>query len=279
MKYIFLIVIAFNGVANASNENNCRLKISKSIYVKDKRTDKPKYVRPFLETFDLLPLKAQKFMCKFSYFNLVDTEASAWANMEFRKGIFDAGIDSSHWNTWKDQLNFGVKNNNLFVLSNELPAFTTTEGVSFLYWIILHEIGHNVVSDSEQWSKFYDEDIKNFKESDRLCFYWCTETIPVAEAPLIYKEVFELTNFLSLYSTRNDIEYWAESFMYYVAIELTGLESKITMPDGLTYKLRDRLLNSGFAKRRASIIKAYDSLEDIEPKSKTFNLRLFQHSY
>ncbi len=273
IKFFFLTLLLTHGTAHAFKTNDCRNKIENAIYVNDEKTTEPKYVVPFLETFDLLPEKAQKFMCKFDKFTLIETEASAWSTMDFRKGIFDAGIDSSHWHSWKDQLNFGAKNDDTFSVSSELPTFKTTNGVSFLYWIILHELGHNFGQENEsEWENFYNQDFALFPEAKEFCFYWCEITIPVSKVPAIYKEYFEQTKFLSLYSSRSSNEFWAETFMYYVAIELTGLESVINMPNGTVYRLRDRLLSDGFKERRAAIIKAYDSLDDIEPRSKTLKI-------
>jgi hypothetical protein len=272
--------MSFSALASPASDL-CRDDLPNRIYVKtpsgDQITSNPLYVQPFLKTYDLLPDKAQGFMCKFKKFVLIQTEATAWSSMAFRIGVFDKQLTAVNWMSWKDQLNFGIPNTDDFTVSDQLPKFEMTQETQFIYWVLAHELGHNVPRTSEMsklWNKSYDGDIGAIPEHNRLCFYWCNgNTIAERDAEGIYNKIFNKSKFLSLYSTRNAEEYWAESFMYYVAFEHgTGIKESIKTPTGVVYSINDRFYSPAFSQERQVLKQAYDQLDKLEPLSHTMTL-------
>jgi len=209
------------------------------------QTETRSYVRPFQEVYRLYPKEVQKFFCQFPKFRIFKLKTSANRRMNFREGLFAANIRSSEWATWKEQLNFGMPNDNRFRTSKTLPRiemnFGETREPSFLYFILLHELGHNVALNREQtmpWSKE-----SSGERIPDLCSYWCgAEVFPRDRIMDLYQSYFYRSNLSTLYGDIFWDEDFADTFALYVMTVMSGFKYEIVLSDGKRLDLGKRLL-------------------------------------
>ncbi len=277
MKKFWVVALALVvHQASAHAFEGCREKIPSRVFALNQETGEytpitdPAITNIFLEAYDLFPAPVQAMMCSFEKFGLYhdNAGASASSDMSFRRAPFDQALGAEQWMTWKDQLNFGTPNTNEF--QND-PALAHVEvdarikNVKFLYFLLVHEIGHNVERSwdfEKRWNALHELPENEFEGKSLLCSYWCEpgKSVPTQKTESVYGDLFSKTNFLSLYTTRNEEEDFADSFAFYVATQISGYSYDIVLPNGTRHGVREKMGTPIFAEKLAMLKEIYGTL-------------------
>lgn len=160
-----------------------------------------------------------------------------------RKSILETPMSLEFWASWKEQLSFGGIYDH-YELTPGLPFVEakTSSTNEFLYFVLAHEFGHifdfansvnqfscpnptsgddeNCLSMDGSWSSLswrtsgQTNPESDFTNRSKLCFYWCADH-PLS--PELQDETYVGwlgTNFISLYSSSNPYDDFAESLAY-----------------------------------------------------------------
>src|ERR1700722_15496783 len=121
MKIVLAFVSVLIGLSSGAIANGgCRSELAKRIRVEGRPLTQAD-IDPFLQVYDLYPERMQKFMCGFKQFKIVPMRYSAFSDMSIRSGLFEKQRSANHRASWKDQLNFGIPNDDNFNVSADLP--------------------------------------------------------------------------------------------------------------------------------------------------------------
>ncbi len=247
---------------NWTRPTDCRENIKKAVCVvgPSKEEEDPEirpclggedvYVALFENLYDHYPPAMQKMFCSMrklfiekefvatAYAGRVhfpDGTSAPGAIFGVRKSLLDANLSYGDWASWKEQLNFGGRNDD-YTFSTDLPYYNVKSHVEisdFLYLVVAHEFGHffdfaNQVNDFgacrgeeencpaiSEWSKLsWETSAKPLATSDfahrsQLCFYNCKQPIASADAMVLYQGL-EQSDFISSYGSTNPWDDFAE---------------------------------------------------------------------
>ena len=271
--HVISVVIALLGnispaQADSFDAGACRANLAAHIQVEGQPVPSAKIVQTFQAVFDLYPVPVQKLMCKIDGFMIeqhFDSSASTCgmgcSHINIRKGLFDRDLNMDEWTSWKDQLNFGAKNDNQFKLESDLPVVRTDGQLSFLYFLLIHELGHTVErtnAELNEWAALSSDEKNKFPGKENLCSYWChTSPIARARAASMYENLFAHTDFLSMYAARLEEEDFADSFAFYVMIEVMKHTYEVRMPGGTVYDVGAKLHSPVFEKKLRLLAQIY----------------------
>lgn len=206
-----------------------------------------------------------------------------------RKSVLDEALDLHTWASWKEQLSFGGIVDG-YVLTPGLPVVMTRSDPrvnDFLYFVIAHEFGH-LFDFANHLNRFESHECATKEAQDPtvecamapgswgsiswntqttpkprnefpyrkgLCFYWCNgKTLPIDAILPLYRNLYRYTDFISIYSTANPGDDFADSLAYYLAAELLGMRYRIRAP-GLLLPIRMKLYSRLFAPKLTFIAK------------------------
>jgi hypothetical protein len=264
---LFLGLLSFHSAVAATD---CRDAISRRVLVEGQATTSPQYFEAFQKAYDLFPAPLKSFMCTFGQFNLLsDMQSSANAAMKFRKGFWDQGLSQDRWATWKEQLSFGVPNDETYQNRDDLPRVQirlSGQEPGFLYFMLAHELGHNINRDRnflDRWRKTYHSPLNAVIQSKKFCRYWCgtKEALDPSEIPAIYGNLYGQSVLPTTYGAADEEEDFADSFAIYVVL-LSGGSYEVLLPDGSVFSLRDLYNSPRFAENLALLKEAYALLPD-----------------
>ena len=201
------------------------------------------------------------------------------AVMGIRKSLLDERLTLAHWASWKEQLSFGGSKDVLTV-APDLPWILTESDSSvydLLYVVVTHEFGHlfdfsnhlnkklsctKDPNDPEDeicemapesfgaisWKTTHSPRPENeFLNRNRLCFYRCENgTINRNEINDLYRNFYEKTNFISLYSTTQPWDDLADSMAYYLMASQIHATYKIDTKQGVVWDMMQKLRSNQF---------------------------------
>ncbi len=199
-----------------------------------------------------------------------------------RKSALDNNLKFSQFASWKEQLSFGGNTQN-YSLKQDLPSVLTKSKSDvnlFLYFLIVHEFGHlfdlaNGLNNQDcktsghstcssktgswsaiGWKNLQDPKAKNdFKRRQDLCFYLCNNNpLPANSAISIYKDLAQ-TDFLSLYSSTNILEDFADSLAFFMIDQDLHAKYKVFASKDLVNNVIKKIHSKKF-------IRKYSYLED-----------------
>ena len=288
---------------------DCRANIAKAMCVvdptKEGEDNKPRtclggeapYAHVFEELYDNYPPALQKMFCSIRFIfvenKLLSTAYAGTATdkddkqlpgvyLGIRRSIVDSGMTYAQWSTWKEQLNFGGRNDSYDFIPQVLPVYSfkiKKKLNDFLYSVVAHEFGHffdfgNDVNEfkagnckeenedcmaSSAWSKLSWKTMKIPLESQdysyryRLCFYRCTEVL----APDILEELYtglDHTNFISSYASTNPWDDFAETVNYLTSLNYLQARAKVAAgKKGVVLDITSKLKSSRFKAKRAFV--------------------------
>ena len=260
--------LLFFGQYSSANQY-CRNDIQNRVFyvargTEPTRVTNPKVIGMFVQVYDMMPEVLHPLFCSFRKFTIVEPyDASADSGMNFRAGLFKVDLDISHWQSWKEQLNYGVPNTDEFLVSEKLPIVTVSlkhSPVLFLYSIIIHELGHNLprsIGFRSRWEARQELGKVIIPEYTEFCSYWCNgkATLKIEKSEDLYNRIYTKTDWLTLYSNSAE-EDFADSFAYYVLIHFTAPDGdyQVKMPSGTQYSVR-KLMESPLYERKMSLLK------------------------
>jgi hypothetical protein len=211
-----------------------------------------------------------------------DSKKLVGAMMGIRKSVLDEKLDLKTWASWKDQLNFGGVADS-YHYSSELPVVDTTannRANDFLYFVISHEFGHlfdfandlnktkncpppsaSTLEDPEcemaegSWgsiSWITDKKIKpahDFPLRTSLCFYTCNgKSLAKSDVTSVYQGIYP-TSFISLYSTTEPWDDFADSLAYYLSRKNLQASYRIDTHQGDIFNITEKLDSAVFAEK------------------------------
>lgn len=219
---------------------------------------------------------------------LIDEDGNTvGAIMGIRQSVIDEQLNLATWASWKEQLSFGGVTDS-YTLTPTLPTIVLQSQVQtndFLYFVIVHEFGHildfannvnKTTTCSEPIDKNEDPECEMHKDSwgsiswitnqrpkfeneflnrSSICFYWCKgNPLNVADVPQVYRDLAK-TNFISIYSTTQPWDDFADSLAYYTMAKNLKLNYSIDTKQGQTYDIIEKLNSPLFSEK-------YKYLED-----------------
>ncbi len=210
-----------------------------------------------------------------------DADGQSIAVMGIRKSVLDEALTLSLWASWKEQLSFGGIVDK-FQVTLGLPLIKTAGELpvsDFLYLVIAHEFGHlfdfaNKLNKFEKctepkngeppicspspeswgaisWATGEQPKVENdfFRRND-LCFYWCqNKFIARSDMPQLYREFYFQSDFMTLYSSKNPYDDFAESFAF-VLLRKHPFAYSIELADGSRFDALHKVDSDLFAKKR-----------------------------
>lgn len=252
------------------------------------------YADVFETLYDHMPIKMQRMFCSLrviyvenhffgtAYGGLMtgpDNKPSGGAVMGIRRSVLDSALKLQHWATWKEQLSFGGVNDDKYDLTpglQEIETHTEEPVQDFLYFAVAHEFGHmfdfaNRLNASGEWTSLsWNLDPLSqekatprldFKNRDRLCFYWCKDPLKKSDMSQLYKD-WSQSDFISLYATTQQWDDWADSVAYFTAHENLHFHYEIRVPGGERLDIMERLTSPLF-ERKLAYLKHFFSRPDI----------------
>lgn len=272
---VFLtFIVCFSPSANAftSCRNEIKNRIRSTTFnLADKKIKDPRIIGMFEQGYDLMPEELHPLFCSVPEFYLVKNfDSSATAMMYFRSELFDkAQMTASDWLTWKEQLNYGMPNDNSFKTSPEYPRIEVSidgSEISFLYIMLVHELAHNLPRTKEfsaKWKARHDK--YSGVVTEDFCFYWCHEPdsvlLKASQSEELFHRLFSQTDWINVYSKSTE-EDFADSFAFYVLIKKNGPRSDyvFTVPNGSKYSLRNLMSTLIFSDKMKLLEEAFKSL-------------------
>jgi hypothetical protein len=267
---LLLTLVTFSSLSHAAE--GCRDQIPNRICLTTTddpsgpcaHTTDPKYIEPFLKSYDLYSPTAKKMFCAIEEIRLLaKLDATAYSNYIFRRGIFDQQLSLARWATWKDQLNFGAPNDDRFAITDKLPFVRTTIDVPAIYFILLHEMAHNIDTPlAGKWQQLSNASTNNYLNKDRICAYWCNPPIPPSEAIATYKSLWTQSDYLSLYASRNADEDFADSFAFFNMVVVSGYDYAVADPANpqAILSAKDKMQSPLFAAKLEILKQVYKDL-------------------
>ena len=174
--------------------------------------------------------------------------------------VLNKASSLSSWASWKEQLSFGGSSDSsqisssLPVIQAEIPGVYS----DFLFFVLSHEMGHildfanhvrtqgcgsetDCEMDSTGFGHFSWKTLNqirpssDFSERSRLCFYGCHgQFLDWVVSTSIYKSLYQ-AGFISLYSSTNSADDFAESVAFYNISQIPGVKYRVQTPQGESY--------------------------------------------
>ncbi len=219
-----------------------------------------------------------------------------------RKSVLDEKLNLHTWASWKEQLSFGGKPD-VYEINPQLPEIQVSpvnRANDFLYFVVAHEFGHildfaNKVNQFKEacpewngtglepecemkedswgalsWKTNKTPRVENdFSNRTGLCFYWCGQ-MPLAQTTIsqVYNDLIEKSDFISLYSTTQPWDDFADSLAYYVTSNYLHQSYVIDTKQGSQYDIMKKLKSSLFAKKYQYIERFLQRTDLIYPTPK-----------
>lgn len=262
------IVLAVSALAHA---DDCREKLAQQVCLYDPKRDcvpdtEARYYPKFQAAYDLLPAKLQAGLCTLKRIQVKGWMggASAYMWFSFRASVLDQNFNLDTWATWKDQLNFGLPNDNRFTLRPDLPSVRTnlSNETPALYFVLLHELGHHLTFTTagfDVWDEIDKRPENRFPHFWDICGYGCVKyNIPPSDIPALYRDL-DRSYFISLYSAGSHYEDPPDTFAYWMMNEqYPDLEYWLELPNGDRYDVMKKLRSPRMKGKRDVIAKWYE---------------------
>jgi hypothetical protein len=199
-----------------------------------------------------------------------------------RQSVLDEKMSLARWATWKEQLSFGGSPLD-YSVRDDLPVVSSKpdfEINDFLYFLVAHEFGHildfslklNDTLDCPEgsdanpdpeclmkpgsWGAISWENNKrpkpqnDFLNREGLCFYWCgNNPLYLLTVQPIYEALYHRTDFISLYSTTQPWDDFADSLAYVLTSENLGSTYVIDSCQGSALDMVAKLKSPLFKKK------------------------------
>ena len=192
----------------------------------------------------------------------------------------------SDWSSWKEQLSFGGNPEPVHV-STGLPVVDAMlPGIQndFLFFVLSHEMGHildfaNSIRSAPICKPGPDKDCEmdtigfghfswkttfqilpevDFLERIGLCFYQCNgKFLDWSKSSTVYEDLFQ-HGFISLYSSTNSADDFAESVAYYNLSQIKNGQYRIITPEGKSYFPLDEYRKGALLKKFEFIGKFFE---------------------
>ncbi len=217
------------------------------------------------------------------------------AQMGIRQSVLDEDLGLTQWSSWKEQLSFGGIVDS-YTVSSHLPIIQTSTPAEnlndFLYFVVAHEIGHifdyaNLINETKNCPEVPDDQEplecelqegswgsigwlttqKPKAENDslnrsQLCFYWCDgNTLGASTISNLYADLFK-TNFISIYSTTQPWDDFADSLAYFLMKRNLDTAYSIHTNQGQSYDIMKKL-NSPVWRTKRQYLEKFISRTDI----------------
>lgn len=204
------------------------------------------------------------------------------AIMGIRQSVLDQNLNLTQWATWKEQLSFGgITDSYAWTPGLQTIATASLPIVNdFLYFVVTHEFGHifdfandlnrtteecesigDPADDKEcvlaagtwgsiSWATDTRPKAQNeFVNRSGLCFYGCDNGhLQQSDIPQVYADMAK-TDFISLYTTQQPWDDFADSLAYFVMSRNLGTTYVIDTHQGQTYNIIEKLHSPLFAEK------------------------------